>query len=302
MNWESAIHEYKIYLKLEKGLSDNTLYAYLGDVNKLKQLLSQEKSLDNVAVIKPEDIRHFLQWITELGMTARSQARVLSALKSFFKFLVFINAIETSPAELIDTPRLGMKLPVVLSIEEIDALKDAIDVSKPEGHRNRAIIETLYSCGLRVSELINLKLSNIHPDDGYILVFGKGRKERVIPISPLAIKEINIYIDHYRKKMKIDPKAVDVLFLNRRGKPLSRVMIFTIIKDLSEKIGLKKNISPHTFRHSFATHMVERGADLRAVQEMLGHESILTTEIYTHMDRNYLKETILEHHPRAKKK
>jgi len=301
MNWESAIHEYKVYLKLEKGLSDNTLDAYLGDVDKLKQLLSQEKSLDDVAVIKSDDIRRFLQWITKLGMTARSQARVLSALKSFFKFLVFINVIETNPAELIDSPRLGMKLPVVLSIEEIDALKDAIDLSKPEGHRNRAIIETLYSCGLRVSELINLKLSNIHPDDGYILVFGKGRKERIIPISSQAIKEINIYLDHYRKKMKIDPKSVDILFLNRRGRQLSRVMIFTIVKELAKKIELKKNISPHTFRHSFATHMVERGADLRAVQEMLGHESILTTEIYTHIDRNYLKEIILEHHPRAKK-
>ncbi len=302
MNWELAIHEYKVYLKLEKGLSDNTLDAYLGDVDKLKQFLSQEKSIVNVEVIQPTDIRHFLQWITELGMTARSQARVLSAIKSFFKFLVITNAIETSPAELIDTPRLGMKLPVVLSIDEIDALKDAIDLSKPEGHRNRAIIETLYSCGLRVSELINLKLSNIHFDDGYILVFGKGSKERVIPISTLALKEINFYIDYYRKKMKINLKAVDILFLNRYGRPLSRVMIFTIIKELAEKIGLKKNISPHTFRHSFATHMVERGADLRAVQEMLGHESILTTEIYTHMDRNYLKEIILEHHPRAKKK
>jgi len=301
MNWKSAIHEYKVYLKLEKGLSDNTLDAYLGDVDKLKQLLLQEKSLDDVAVIKSDDIRRFLQWITKLGMTARSQARVLSALKSFFNFLVYINAIETNPAELIESPRLGMKLPVVLSIEEIDALKDAIDLSKPEGHRNRAIIETLYSCGLRVSELINLKLSNIHPDDGYILVFGKGRKERIIPISSQAIKEINIYLDHYRKKMKIDPKAVDILFLNRRGRQLSRVMIFTIVKELAEKIGLKKNISPHTFRHSFATHMVERGADLRAVQEMLGHESILTTEIYTHLDRNYLKEVVLEHHPRAKK-
>ncbi|MCD6366742.1 MAG: site-specific tyrosine recombinase XerD [Bacteroidales bacterium] len=301
MNWDKAVHEYKIFLKLEKGLSDNTLYAYLGDVNKLKQFLSQEKPVDNIVQIQTGEIKKFLQWINELGMTARSQARVLSALKSFFKFLIYIRAIETDPAELVEAPRLGMKLPVVLSIQEIDELKNAIDLSKHEGHRNRAIIETLYSCGLRVSELVNLKISNLHFEDGYILVFGKGSKERIIPISHEAIKEIEIYLTHYRKKLKINLKAEDILFLNRRGGQLSRVMIFTIVKDLAAKIDLQKNISPHSFRHSFATHMVEGGADLRAVQEMLGHESILTTEIYTHLDRNYLKEVVLEHHPRAKK-
>ncbi len=301
MNWEKAIHEYKIFLKLEKGLSVNTLDAYLRDVDKFRQFLSQGKSVKDISQIQSREIQVFLQWINELGMTARSQARILSALKSFFKFLLFNKNIEKNPADLVEAPRLGMKLPVVLSIQEIDSLKDAIDLSKPEGHRNRAIIETLYSCGLRVSELVDLKISNLHFDDGYIMVFGKGSKERIIPISHQATKEIEIYLDHYRRKMKIDPKAVDILFLNRRGKQLTRVMIFTIVKDLAIKTGLKKNISPHTFRHSFATHMVERGADLRAVQEMLGHESILTTEIYTHMDRNYLKEVILEHHPRAKK-
>lgn len=301
MNWDKAIHEYKIFLKLEKGLSDNTLYAYLGDVDKLKQFLSQEKSVDNIVQIQTGEIKNFLKWINELGMTARSQARVLSALKSFFKFLIFIRAIDTDPAALVEAPRLGMKLPVVLSIQEIDDLKNAIDLSKPEGHRNRAIIETLYSCGLRVSELVNLKISNLHFDDGYILVFGKGNKERIIPISHQAIKDIEIYLTHYRKKLKVNPKSEDILFLNRRGGQLSRVMIFTIVKDLAAKINLQKNISPHSFRHSFATHMVEGGADLRAVQEMLGHESILTTEIYTHLDRNYLKEVVLEHHPRAKK-
>ncbi len=302
MNWDKAVHEYKIFLKLEKGLSDNTLYAYLGDVDKLKQFLSQKKPVDSVMQIQTEEIKDFLQWINELGMTARSQARVLSAIKSFFKFLIFIRAVETNPAELVEAPRLGMKLPVVLSTQEIDDLKNAIDLSKPEGHRNRAIIETLYSCGLRVSELVNLKISNLHFDDGYILVFGKGNKERIIPVSRQAMKDIDIYQTHYRKKLKvINPKAEDILFLNRRGGQLSRVMIFTIVKDLANKIDLQKNISPHTFRHSFATHMVEGGADLRAVQEMLGHESILTTEIYTHLDRNYLKEIVLECHPRAKK-
>ena len=302
MNWDKAVHEYKIFLKLEKGLSDNTLYAYLGDVDKLKQFLSQKKPVDSVMQIQTEEIKDFLQWINELGMTARSQARVLSAIKSFFKFLIFIRAVETNPAELVEAPRLGMKLPVVLSTQEIDDLKNAIDLSKPEGHRNRAIIETLYSCGLRVSELVNLKISNLHFDDGYILVFGKGNKERIIPVSRQAMKDIDIYQTHYRKKLKvINPKAEDILFLNRRGGQLSRVMIFTIVKDLANKIDLQKNISPHTFRHSFATHMVEGGADLRAVQEMLGHESILTTEIYTHLDRNYLKEIVLEYHPRAKK-
>ncbi|HIE16141.1 MAG TPA: site-specific tyrosine recombinase XerD [Bacteroidales bacterium] len=301
MNQVRAIYEYKIYLKLEKGLSDNSVYAYLSDINKFMQFLSSGKAKNDVSLVKTEDIRHFLQWISELGMTVRSQARILSSLKSFFSFLLFIKAIETNPAILVESPRIGVKLPVVLSTQEVDALKNAIDLSTQEGHRNRAIIEVLYSCGLRVSELINLKISNLHFEDEFILVFGKGQKERIVPISKTAIKEINIYLTHYRQKIKVNPKAVDILFLNRRGNQLSRVMIFTIVKDLSKKIGLKKNISPHTFRHSFATHMVEGGADLRAVQEMLGHESILTTEIYTHMDRNYLKEIILEHHPRSKK-
>ncbi len=300
MDWEKAIHEYTIHLKLEKQHSENTVEAYVGDVMKLYQFNQSLPKLKNISDLSQEDIKSFLLWINELGMTPRSQARILSSVKSFFNFLVLIKAISQNPTELIEAPRLGMKLPTVLKLEEIDNLIAAVDVSKPEGHRNRAIIETLYSCGLRVSELVNLKISNLHFEEGYIMVFGKGKKERIVPISNKAIKEVNLYFEHNRRKLTIEKKYEDILFLNRNGRQLTRVMIFTIVKRLAAKIGLNKNVSPHTFRHSFATHMVEGGADLRAVQEMLGHESILTTEIYTHLDRTYLKEIILECHPRSK--
>lgn len=302
MDWKKAIHEYTIHLKLEKQLADNTIKAYVGDVMKLFQFNASLLTPKEISEISQDEIKSFLQWVNELGMTPRTQARMMSSIKSYFNFLVSIRIIEQNPTELIESPRLGMKLPTVLTLNEIDSLIDAVDVSKPEGHRNRAIIETLYSCGLRVSELVNLKITNIHFEESYILVYGKGRKERIVPISNKAVKEINLYFEHGRRKLKIDKKFEDILFLNRYGRQLSRVMIFTIVKRLATIIGLNKTISPHTFRHSFATHMVEGGADLRAVQEMLGHESILTTEIYTHLDRTYLKEIILEYHPRSLKR
>ena len=240
-------------------------------------------------------------WISELGLNARSQARILSGLKAFYKYLMMEDIIDNSPAELIESPKIGRKLPEVLSIEEINEVISTIDLSKPEGERNKAMLETLYSCGLRVTELINLKLSNLLLDEGFVRVVGKGDKERITPIGSIAIKQIKIYVASKRNHMNnIDKKSEDILFLNRRGKQLTRVMIFTIIKNLAQKAGIKKIISPHTFRHSFATHLVEGGADLRAVQEMLGHESITTTEIYTHLDREYLRQAILDFHPRGK--
>lgn len=302
MDWQKEIHEFKSFLKIEKSLSENSIKSYIDDVYKLLQYFDI-KNLD----IKPEKVKYsnikaFLIWITELGISARSQARIISGLKSFYKFLLIEDKIEKSPLDLIESPRIGRKLPVVLTIEEIDDLILSIDVSTNEGHRNRAIIETLYSCGLRVSELVNLKISNIFYKYEYIKVIGKGNKERLVPISLSAIKQINLYIDSFRNKIKIEKEHQDFLFLNRRGKQLSRVMIFKIIKAAALKINLKKNISPHTFRHSFATHLVDGGADLRAVQEMLGHESIITTEIYTHLDQEYLRDTIIQFHPWAKKR
>jgi integrase/recombinase XerD len=239
-------------------------------------------------------------FITELGMSERSQARIVSGLKSFFRFLILDEQIEADPTQLIEAPKLGRKLPVVLSVEEIDAIQAAIDLSTNEGHRNKAIIETLYSCGLRVSELIDLRLSHLHAEQAYIKVIGKGQKERLVPISQKALNDINFYIKGYRNHMDvIDKSAQDIVFLNRRGKKLTRVMIFTIVKQLVQAADIQKNVSPHTFRHSFATHLVEGGADLRVVQEMLGHESILTTEIYTHLDRTFLQETLMMYHPRS---
>jgi len=249
--------------------------------------------------IELSDLQKFVQYISELGVTPRTQARVISGIKAFFIFLMFEEIIEINPTTLLETPKIGKKLPVVLSVEEIDRLLAAIDLSKPEGQRNKAMLETLYSCGLRVSELINLKISNLYPDLGFLRVVGKGDKERLIPISPKAIKEIDLYYQDRRKLPNIDKGDGNIVFLNRRGKRLTRVMIFTIVKDLANKIQLRKKISPHTFRHSFATHLVEGGADLRAVQEMLGHESILTTEIYTHLDSEYLRDTIIRFHPRS---
>ena len=301
MNWEKEISGFKSFLKVEKSLSVNSIKSYIDDVSKLIQFIDIKNYNLQANEVKFKHIKDFLLWITDIGISARSQARIISGLKAFYKYLLIEDIIEKSPLELIESPRIGRKLPVVLTIQEIDDLISSIDVSKPEGHRNRAIIEILYSCGLRVSELVNLKISNLYLNNEFIKVIGKGSKERLIPISKNAIKQIDLYNESFRKKLKIATGFEDYLFLNRRGKSLSRVMIFNIIKEAAQKIGLQKNISPHTFRHSFATHLVDGGADLRAVQEMLGHESIITTEIYTHLDQEYLRDTIIQFHPWAKR-
>jgi integrase/recombinase XerD len=299
MNWEKEIEGFKTYLKLEKGLSDNSIHAYATDLTKLVSYL-QEKGLK----IGPDEVvlanlKTMMQDITEKGISPRTQARIISGIKSFYKYLLIEEKVEKDPTALLESPRVGRKLPEILSVEEIDSIINAIDTKKSEGQRNKAILETLYSCGLRVSELIDLKVSNLFFESGFVKIEGKGSKERLVPISTKAIKEINLYLSEYRRVLNIDPKDEDVLFLNRRGKKLSRVMIFTIIKNLVKKVGLLRNISPHTFRHSFATHLIDGGANLRAVQEMLGHESIITTEIYTHLDKEYLKNTIVQYHPRS---
>lgn len=287
-------------MKIEKSLSPNSVEAYLRDVDKLTQFLDAHDSEKKATEIKLSDLQQMVRWVNEMGISARSQARIISGIRNFFYFLLLENEIKQDPSELLELPKIGKKLPEVLSIDEIDQLKSAIDMSKEEGHRNRAIIETLYSCGLRVSELVNLKITNIYKDEGFIRVIGKGNKERLVPLSPSVSKEIEIYQDLVRVHQDIKPGHEDFLFLNRRGAQLTRVMIFTIVKNLAEEIGLRKNISPHSFRHSFATHLVEGGANLRAVQEMLGHESISTTEIYTHLSNDVLKEAIISFHPRNK--
>jgi integrase/recombinase XerD len=299
MSWSVYISEYISYLKLEKSLSENSIDAYKRDIKMLLSFLEFKKLNIPPDEIELLHLRQFISWVNELGMSARTQARVISGIKSFFKFLLIDEKINSDPTALLEAPKIGRRLPEVLSVEEIDDLINAIDLSKPEGHRNRAIIETLYSCGLRVSELINLRLSDLFFDQGFIKVLGKGNKERLVPVSQKAIKEIELYISQYRNHYQIDRQFENILFLNRRGKKLTRVMIFTIIKTLAKTIGLKKNISPHTFRHSFASHLIDGGADLRAIQEMLGHESIITTEIYTHLDTEYLRDTIIQYHPRA---
>ncbi len=299
MNWESTIIQFRNYLKLERSLSDNSVMAYERDIRKLVTFLEIKKQNVSPIHITLQHLKDFLEWIGEFGLSARSQARITSGLKAFFKYLILEDIIDTDPSSLLELPRLGRKLPEVLSIEEIDKIISVIDLSKPEGQRNKAIIETLYSCGLRVSELTNLKISNLYFDDGFIRVVGKGDKERLVPIGKKAIKEIRYYFQDRNLQSNIDKASENIVFLNRRGKQLTRVMIFTIIKGLAEKAEIKKNISPHTFRHSFATHLIDGGADLRAVQEMLGHESIITTEIYTHLDREYLRDAIIQFHPRA---
>jgi len=298
LNWDSQIRAFKTYLQLEKSLSANTLEAYLRDINGLKTFISDKKN-NTPDKIELTDILKYIENINLLGISARSQARIISGIKAFYKYLIIEDLITNNPTDLLETPRIPEKLPVVLSIEEIDELISAIDLSSNEGHRNKAILETLYSCGLRVSELVELKLSNCFFKNNYIIVTGKGDKQRIVPIGEKAITDINYYITGYRNHMKINPDYNDILFLNRRGKQLTRVMIFTIIKRLAKKIELEKNISPHTFRHSFATHLLDGGADLRAIQEMLGHESIITTEIYTHLDKEYLRDAIINFHPRS---
>lgn len=293
---ELIIRKYQQYLKLEKSLSPNTLDAYLTDLDKLISFLILE-GIDILEVCLA-DLQRFAAGLHDIGIHPRSQARILSGIKSFFRFLTMVEYLETDPSELLESPKIGFKLPEVLTVEEIDQIISSIDLSKTEGQRNRAIVETLYSCGLRVSELVNLKLSDLYFDEGFIKVEGKGNKQRLIPISPRAISEIRLYfID--RNQIEIKQGQEDFVFVSqRRGKSLSRIMVFHMIKELAEKAGITKNISPHTFRHSFATHLLEGGANLRAIQCMLGHESITTTEIYTHIDRHMLRSEIIEHHPR----
>lgn len=292
---KSPVERFRQYLILEKSLSEKTAEAYLHDVGLLNEFLG-EKKLENVEVADLQDFAKHLQKDQEVKAT--SQARILSGVRAFYRFLVLEGTLETNPAQLIDTPKLARKLPTVLSVPEVEAIINAVDLSLPEGHRNRAMIEVLYSCGLRVSELVTLQLSCLFFDEGYIRVIGKGNKERIVPIGSTAQKAIRLYVEGYRMSLKIKKGDADIVFLNRRGGRLSRVMVFHIVKELAEKAGITKEISPHTFRHSFATHLVEGGADLRAVQEMLGHESITTTEIYTHLDREYVQSTIALHHPR----
>ena len=298
-NWERYIKDFVSYLKIEKGLAENSILAYQNDVDKLKEFASTSSKLPDQ--LSYDDLKQFLSTLFDLGLSARSQARIISGIKQFYGFLILENLVKVDPSELLEQPKLGRKLPEVLTIEEIDALLNAIDLSKNEGHRNRAMLETLYSCGLRVSELVGLRFSDLFFEEGFIRVIGKGNKERLVPVSPQVQKEIDIYQQHIRNHLNIQKGSENIVFLNRRGAQLTRVMVFTIIKNLAESIGLKKNISPHTFRHSFATHLIEGGANLRAIQEMLGHESITTTEIYTHLDQRFLRDAILSFHPRNAK-
>ena len=295
--WEPYKKGFKAYLRLEKSLSDNSVEAYLRDIDKLTQYFEQNSLLKKPAEIVLKDLQHFVKWIAELGMTSSSQARTISGIKAFYKYCQLENISQKDPTALLEAPKLKRLLPDTLSVEEIEEILAQIDLSKPEGGRNKAILETMYSCGLRVSEAVNLKISQLYPDVGFIRVIGKGNKERLVPIGSSAIKYISIYKNNIRTQIQPTAGNEDILFLNKRGTLLSRVMIFLIIKDLAAKAGIKKTISPHTFRHSFATHLVENGADLRAVQEMLGHESITTTEIYTHLDREFLRKTLVDHHP-----
>ena len=300
--WQAYKKGYKAFLQLEKSLSDNSVEAYLHDIEKLTTWIQQTEHLKTPQQIELTDLENFIRWISELGMTPGSQARIISGLRSFFKYCLQEQIITTSPAMLLESPKLKRSLPDVLSFEEISAMINCIDLSKSEGGRNKAIIETLYSCGLRVTEAVNLRISCLHLDLGFIRVIGKGDKERLIPIGTDAAKYIEIYKNDIRIHLSIKPGNEDILFLNRRGAKLSRVMIFLIIKELARLAEIKKTISPHTLRHSFATHLVEGGADLRAVQEMLGHESITTTEIYTHLDREHLRSTLQQFHPAFKSK
>ena len=298
-SWALYNKEFGNYLKLERSLSNNSIEAYVHDVALLQQYVELSALQVSPLSITVKHLQGFLQHINELGMSAYSQARILSGLKSFFKYLLFEELIEKDPTSLIEGPKIGRKLPDTLSYPEIEKLLEAIDLSTPEGGRNRAMLEVLYSSGLRVSELVELKIPNIYFDVGFLRVIGKGNKERLVPIGRDALKFLKIYLEEIRVHVPLQKGFDSYAFLNRRGKKLTRVMIFTIIKNLAVKIGLKKTISPHTFRHSFATHLIEGGADLRAVQEMLGHESITTTEIYTHLDRDYLRQVIQEFHPRS---
>ena len=297
MKWQQALKDYQSYLRIERGLSENSISNYGLDIKKLITWLDDSKIHSTPIAIKPEVIQEFIYTIAK-EVNPRSQSRIISGLKGFFNYLIFENYRETNPLELIESPKIGRKLPDTLAIEEIDQLIKAIDLSGAQGERNRAILETLYGCGLRVSELTSLKISDLFFKEGFIKITGKGDKQRFVPIGDTTIKYIELYRKEVRVHQKIAPKAQDTLFLNRRGNQLTRAMIFTIIKQLVEKTGIDKVISPHTFRHSFATHLLENGADLRAIQQMLGHQSITTTEIYTHIETSFLQETISKFHPR----
>jgi len=298
MSWNLYIKQFKNYLKLERALASNSIDAYSRDVTKLMEFLNMNKKIQDPLKVLPVDLLDFIKFINELGLSPYSQARIVSGIKGFYKYLSYENLISVDPSELIELPRLGRKLPDTLSIHEIDQLFEAIDMSKASGPRDRAMAETIYSAGLRVSELVNLKISNIYEDVGFLRILGKGNKERLTPIGKSALKFIKSYQHEVRNHMQIKSGQEDYLFLNRLGSKISRVSVFNLIKNLALRACINKKISPHTFRHSFATHLIEGGADLRAVQEMLGHESITTTEIYTHLDRDYLKQIIKEFHPR----
>lgn len=301
MNWQTYIKQFSQYLKLERSLSQNSIDAYVRDVEKLAQFIELSGIRKSPLKISSNELQRFIEYISELGMSAYSQARILSGIKAFYKFLSYEDLVDNNPALLLEGPKLGRKLPDTLEYQEIVNLLEAIDLSSPEGTRNRTMLEVLYSSGLRVSELVELRLSNVYFDIGFLRVVGKGNKERLVPIGRDAMKFLKIYVEQVRVHLPKQKGYENHAFLNRSGKKLSRVMIFLVIKNLAAKIGLKKIISPHTFRHSFATHLIEGGADLRAVQEMLGHESITTTEIYTHLDRDYLRQVVQEFHPRSKK-
>lgn len=298
-SWDDTIKDFELYLRLEKSLSENSIEAYTHDIHKMYEFLVIHENYKSPESIDLDIIRDFIYWLNMIGISERSQARIISGIKAFYTYLWLEKRISEDPTELIDLPKIGKKLPEFLSIEEIDKMLYSIDFSKPEGQRNKAIIETLYSCGLRVSELINLRLSNLYFNEGFIRVIGKGNKERLVPISNKAIKEIGYYKETTRNHLSPIKGSEDIVFLNRRGKKLTREMIFIIIKQVAMAAEITKNISPHTFRHSFATHLVNGGADLRAVQDMLGHETITTTEIYTHLDKQHLRDTIMMYHPRS---
>jgi integrase/recombinase XerD len=299
LNWDLHIKDFSQYLKLERSLSENSIDAYVSDVSKLQQFMTMNHSSVSPLAVKQKHLQNFLEYLNELGMSAYSQARILSGLKSFYKYLLFEELIEKDPTELIEGPKIGRKLPDTLNYHEIEKILGSVDLSKPEGGRNRAMLEVLYSSGLRVSELVSLKINNIYFDAGFLRIIGKGNKERLVPIGREAMKYLKIYLEEIRVHIPVRKGSEGDVFLNKRGSRLSRVTVFTVIKDLAKKAGIQKTISPHTFRHSFATHLIEGGADLRAVQEMLGHESITTTEIYTHLDREYLRQVITEFHPRS---
>ena len=296
-SWKRYIKDFTSYLKIEKGLAANSVLAYENDVKKLEDF-ARARNLETETITYTH-LKEFVKELYDLGLSARSQARIISGVKQFFQYLLIDQEIDKDPSNLLEMPKIGRMLPEVLSIQEIDLLIDTIDLSSKEGHRNKAILETLYSCGLRVSELVHLKFEDIFFNEGFIRVIGKGNKQRLVPVSASVEKEIGIYSENIRNHQEIKPGNESYVFLNRRGAKLTRVMIFTIIKNLAAKAGIEKNISPHTFRHSFATHLLEGGANLRAIQEMLGHESITTTEIYTHLDQSFLKEVILSFHPRS---